>query len=140
MVIALAALFIALSGTAIAAGVVPLAKRALVADNALKLGGQPAAAVVQQAAQLPSPATSAAGLITVKSGTWTLAPGGYSTFTVSCDSGQRAISYGWEDPGGYAHEWDSRPSADAASWNLDMQVSSNAPGQQSGALYAICLK
>jgi hypothetical protein len=45
-VIALLALFGALSGTAVAAGVVPLAKRALsadkakVADNARKLGGK----------------------------------------------------------------------------------------------------
>ena len=38
LVIAVLALFVALSGTAVAAGIVPLAKRALVADNAKKLG------------------------------------------------------------------------------------------------------
>ena len=40
MAVALAALFVALSGTAVAAGVPALAKRALVADNAKKLGGK----------------------------------------------------------------------------------------------------
>ena len=40
MAVALAALFVALSGTAVAAGVPALAKRALVADNAKKLGRQ----------------------------------------------------------------------------------------------------
>ena len=39
MIVALLALFVALSGTAVAAGIVPLAKRALVADNAKKLNG-----------------------------------------------------------------------------------------------------
>jgi len=39
MMVALLALFVALGGTAVAAGIVPLAKRALVADNAKKLNG-----------------------------------------------------------------------------------------------------
>ena len=47
MAVALAALFIALSGTAVAAGVPALAKRALVADNAKKLGGQTPAALLE---------------------------------------------------------------------------------------------
>ncbi len=46
MAVALAALFVALSGTAVAAGVPALAKRALVADNAKKLGGQTPAALL----------------------------------------------------------------------------------------------
>jgi hypothetical protein len=43
LVVAMLALLVSLSGTAVAAGVVPLAKRALTADNAKKLGGQSAA-------------------------------------------------------------------------------------------------
>ena len=39
MIVALLALFVALGGTAVAAGVVPLARRALLADNAKKLNG-----------------------------------------------------------------------------------------------------
>ena len=37
LVVAVIALFVSLSGTAVAAGVVPIAKRALVADNAKNL-------------------------------------------------------------------------------------------------------
>jgi hypothetical protein len=40
LAVAVAALAVALGGTAVAAGVVPLAKRAYVADNAKKLGGK----------------------------------------------------------------------------------------------------
>ena len=45
MIVALLALFVALGGTAVAAGVVPVAKRALVADNAKKLNGLTAAQI-----------------------------------------------------------------------------------------------
>ena len=90
LVIALAALFISLGGTAIAAGVVPLAKRALVADNAMKLGGQTPASIAASAARRPGPASSAAGLVTVKTAPWSLAPGGFSDTAAMCDSGQKA--------------------------------------------------
>jgi len=140
MVIALLALFIALGGTAVAAGIVPLAKRALVADNALKLDGKAPAAVIANAGNLPSPANTAAGLVTIKGGTWSLGPGGWSDYTITCDTGQKAVSGGWDDPVGWAHEWDSRPSPDGGSWRLAMSVSANAPGAQTGGLYAVCLK
>ena len=63
LVVAVIALFVSLGGTAVAAGVVPLAKRALVADNAKKLGGQTAQAIAASAASRPGPASSAAGLV-----------------------------------------------------------------------------
>ena len=72
LVIAVLALFVSLSGTAVAAGVVPLAKRALSADkakqadNAKKLEGQTAAAILAKAAQTPGRRARAAGLVTVK--------------------------------------------------------------------------
>ena len=59
LVVALLALFVSLSGTAVAAGVVPLAKRALtadkakVADNAKKLEGQTAAAIPRRHRRCP---------------------------------------------------------------------------------------
>ena len=56
-VLASIALLVSLSGTAIAAGAVPLAKRALSADNAKKLGGKTAA----QVAAIPGPADSVNG-------------------------------------------------------------------------------
>jgi hypothetical protein len=152
MVIAIVALFVALSGSAVAAGIVPLAKRALSADNAKhalradtskKLGTQTAAQIVQaasQAAQAPGPASTAAGLITVKTAAWTNNPNGGNDFTVTCDTGQKAISGGWEDPTGYSHPWDTRPTGDDSGWHVFVTTAPNAPGPQSGTIYAVCLK
>ena len=149
MVVAVAALFVALSGSAVAAGIVPLAKRALTADNARhavaadnakhalaadsakKVGTQTAAQLVQQAvsqaSQAPGTASSAAGLVTVN-------------FTVACDSGQKAVAGGYEDPFGASIGLDTRPTADDSGWHVFIGTFSSAPGQQSGTVYAICLK
>ena len=161
MTVALVALFVALSGTAFAVGnaIVPLAKRALTADNAKvanlakeasvaanarKLGGQDGAALVQQAVTQASkaagPASTVAGLITVKTAPWTVGPGSTGDFLVSCDAGQKAVSGGWEDPAGWGHPWDTRPTPDGAGWRTIVGVSSQAPGAQTGTVYAICVK
>ena len=162
MVVAVAALFVALSGSAVAAGIVPLAKRALTADNARhavaadnakhalaadsakKVGTQTAAQLVQQAvsqaSQAPGPASSAAGLVTVKTATWSNAPGQGQDFTVACDSGQKAVAGGYEDPFGASIGLDTRPTADDSGWHVFIGTFSSAPGQQSGTVYAICLK
>ena len=140
LVIAVLALFVSLSGTAVAAGVVPLAKRALTADNSKKLGGQTADSIAASAAQRPGPASSAAGLFTVKTTAWSLGPGGLNDFAVMCDAGQKAISGGFEDPTGYAVPWDTRPTADGAGWRTVVGVSTNAPGAQNGTVYAVCVR
>jgi len=141
-VIAMIALFVAFGGTAgaVVTATVPLAKRALMADNAKKVGGQTTAQIVQQAAGLPGPASSAAGLVTIKTGTWSLAPRSSSDFSVACDSPQKAVGGGWEDPNGWAHSWDDRPSADGTAWKIYISTSESAPGTQSGTLYAVCIK
>jgi hypothetical protein len=146
LVIAVLALFVSLSGTAVAAGVVPLAKRALSADkakqadNAKLLGGQAAAAIIAKAAQTPGPASSAAGLVSVKTAPWSLAPKTGNEFVVLCDAGQKAIAAGFEDPGGYAHAWDTRPTSDGAGWRTYVSLAEIAPGQQTGTLYAVCVR
>jgi hypothetical protein len=151
MAVALAALFVALSGTAVAAGVPGLAKRALVADNAKKLGGQTPAALLASAkqaadasasaaAQQPGPSSTAAGLVTVKMGSWNLTPDAGADFTIACDGGAKAVGGGWDDPKGYGHGWDSRPSPDGSSWRIYITMSANAPSVQTGTLYAVCLK
>jgi hypothetical protein len=160
-IIALLALFIAMSGTAVAAGVVPLAKRALVADNAKALQGktvtqllaherQPAKKALesdridgmhaQDVAALPSPASTAAGMVNVKTGTWSVSPRDYRPFTVTCDAGQKAISGGWMDPAGWAAAYESYPTPTFDGWTTWIWVSGGAPGGQSGTVYAICLK
>ena len=141
LVLSVAALFVSLSGTAIAAGVVPpLAKRALVADNAMKVGGQTPAAIQTAAARQPGPASSAAGLVTVKTAPWSMAPDGHSDTAVMCDAGQKAIGGGYDDPGGYAYAWDTRPTGDGAGWRVHVDLSERAPSQQSGLVYAVCLR
>jgi len=57
LVVAVLALFVSLTGTAVSAGIVPLAKRARVADNAKKLGGKTRAQIVAT----PGPATTLGG-------------------------------------------------------------------------------
>jgi hypothetical protein len=140
LVIALVALFVSLGGTAVAAGVVPLAKRALMADNAMKVGGQTSASITAAAARQPGPASSAAGLVTVKTAPWSLAPGGYADTAVMCNSGQKAVGGGYDDPSGDAHAWDTRPTGDGGGWRVIVALSNDAKGQQSGLVYAICLR
>jgi hypothetical protein len=157
-VIALLALFVALSGTAVAAGVVPLAKRALVADNAKMLQGKTPAALLavpakkaleadrvdgmhaQDIGALPSPSSTAAGVVSVKTGPWTINPRQYTPTTVMCDAGQRAVSGGWSDPGGWGDSYESYPTVAGDGWTTWIYVPSAAPGAQSGTAYAICIK
>ena len=150
LVISCLALIVALSGTAVAAGIVPNARHANKADlatralNADKLAGktavQIAAAGAEAGAQLPGPASSVAGLVTVKTATWTFGADGHGDVVVTCDAGQKAIGGGWDDPGGWGHPWDTRPTPDGAGWRIFVTVGQNAPGQQTGTAYAICVK
>ena len=142
LVVAMLSLFVALSGTAgaVVSAAVPLAKRALVADNAKKVGGQTPAQIAQQAAAQPGPASTAAGLVTVKTGSWSNSAGSGNDFTVACDSGQKVVGGGWDDPAGWSHSWDDRPTSDGAGWHVYVSTGDSAPGNQSGGLYAVCLR
>ena len=154
MAVALVALFVALSGTAFAVGdaIVPLAKRALTADkakvatvaltanNAKKLGGQDAAALVSQASAAPGPASTAAGLVTIKTATWSLNGGQHGNFTAACDAGQKVVGGGWTDPADWSFAEESNPTADGAGWAVRIFTVSFAPGGQTGTVFAICLK
>ncbi len=142
LVVATIALFVALGGTAgaVVSGAVPLAKHAFLADNAKKLGGQSAADLMSHAAATPGPASTAAGLVSIKTGTWSLGVDDERDFTVSCDAGLKAVGGGWDDPNGWAHSWDDRPTSDGSGWRVYVTTSGNAPGTQSGTLYAVCIK
>ena len=132
MAVALLALFVALSGTAVAAGIVPLAKRALVADNAKKLGGVPLTGLVAGIA------TALPGVITVRTQPWTLTPGAQNDFTVACSQGEKAISGGYDNPAGDAFPLDTRPSADASSWKIFL-LNPSSTAAASGSLFAVCM-
>jgi hypothetical protein len=128
MVVAMLALLVALSGTAVAAGIVPRAKVAL---NALKLQGKTAA---QVAALAPAP-TSVGGLVTIKTASWSLGAGGVNDFTVACDSGKKVTGGGYD---GVALGLQNRPGSDGASWKVTLANLSDS-SSSSGTLYAVCV-
>lgn len=150
LVISCAALVVALSGTAVAAGIVANARHANKADlaaralNSDKLQGrtavQIAVAGAQAGAQLPGPASSVDDLVAVKSATWSFAPGTEGDVAVACDPGQKAVSGGWDDPGGRGAITVTRPTPDDAGWRIHVAVRVDAVGPQSGTAYAICLR
>jgi len=144
MVVACLALLVALSGTAVAA--TPVVKRALFADNAGKLQGKTAVALVDQAAakaisasaQQAGPASTAAGLVTVKSiAAGQLASNTYRLMTVSCDGGAKIMGAGFSSDGP-VYNFDSYPMNDTT-WALGLDnPDERAP--HNVTLYATCLK
>jgi hypothetical protein len=132
LVVAVIALFVSLGGTAVAAGVVPLAKRALNADNSGKLQKK----TVAQIAALPGPASTIAGLVAKKTGTASLAADEGKDVTVACDSG-RVISGGFTTSGPVI-AMDSYASGDNTwtmyLWNLDEQKGAEV------TVHAICVR
>ena len=94
MMVALVALFVSLTSTAVAQG--PVVKRALFANNAGKLQGSTRAQVIAQAVRAVPPAqvTSVRGLVSTSSREFFALPGSGTTEPVSCTSG-RAISAYW---------------------------------------------
>lgn len=138
MAVALVALFVALGGTAVAAS--PIVKRALLADNALKLQGKPLAAVVQQAAaegaKLPGPASTAAGLVSTKTvAAGSLAARNGREFPVTCDAG-KIVSAGFSSNGDVI-AWDSRPTGDTT-WSMYLANMDSAAAADV-SLYAVCV-
>ena len=147
LVVATVALFVALGGTAgaVVNAAVPLAKRALVADNAKKLGGQTSAQIAAAGAKAavalspagPRPASTAAGLVTTKSGSGQIPAGGAQTFTVVCDAGQRVVG------GGFSSDqvvlgFDSYPSNDTT-WTLFLG-NLNDGAAANVSTYATCIR
>jgi hypothetical protein len=136
MMVALLALFVALGGTAVAAAV-PLAKRALVADNAKKLGGRTPVQIITAAAAVPGPTTSAAGLVTVRSGTFTLPPRAQGTATLPCQSGEKAISGGYTTQND-VQAFDTAPNADGTGWQIFLANFEDATA--TGNVVVVCLR
>jgi len=141
------ALFVALGGTAgaVVTATVPLAKRALVADNAKKVGGLTAAQLGGAAVQIAlkqspagaRPSSTAAGLVTTKTGTASLGANGEGEFTVTCDAGQKVTGGGFASTGA-VFSFDSYPASDT-SWKLYL-VNANESAGANITLYATCLK
>ena len=161
LVVALVALFVSLSGTAIAAGIVPLAKRALTADNAKKLGGQSMTQVVAAASAHANDAEhlqgktadeivaaaqpkGAASFFTLKQGMFSMPTAPSTTksqnldLTLPCDAGQKAISGGFQYSQAEAYIVESGPTADGTAWHMQIENYSTADGAF-GNTYVICV-
>jgi hypothetical protein len=146
-VVAMIALFVALGGTAgaVVNAAVPLAKRALVADNAKKLGGQTsaqigakaAAAALTQSPAGPRPSSTSAGLVTIKTQTGQVPAGGAQQFTVVCDAGQKVLGGGFSSTE-IVFGLDSYPSNDTT-WTLFLG-NLNDGAAANVSVYATCLK
>jgi hypothetical protein len=117
-------------------------KRALIADNAKKLGGQTPAAIVTRASQVPGLASTAAALVTTKSATFALPAGTDTTYgvvqaSVACDTGQKALSGGYSSPGA-VFSADSAITSDGGTWTVLLLNDDTAP--TIAAVYVVCLK
>jgi hypothetical protein len=143
LVIAVLALFVALGGTAgaVVTATVPLAKRALTADNAKKLNGftanQIATAGARAGAETPGPASTAAALVSVKTSTTSIAAGSDGEFTIACDSGQRVAGGGFASDGS-VFNLDSHP-ASPSSWRVYL-VNGSETEAAAVTLYATCIR
>jgi hypothetical protein len=147
-VVATIALFVALGGTAgaVVTAAVPLAKRALVAENAKKLGGQTAAQITSKAgsagaaasAQVAGPASTAAAIVTRKTSSASIGAGSAQLFTIACDSGQKVLGGGFSSDGPLIVAVSSGPTDDAT-WSVGPLNLDDAAGHNV-SLYATCIK
>ena len=138
LAVAMAALFISLSGTAVAAGIVPLAKRALTADTAKGLGTQSAAQITSAAVAVPGPASSAAALTAVRTAPISVGPENGARASVSCAAGEKAVGGGFAMDSGVPIVLSSTPTSDGSSWTVTVLNLDDAAA--SGSVQAVCVK
>ena len=161
--LAVIALFVALSGGAVAAGIVPLARHATTAgtaSNSLKLGGKTPAQLAKslrgargpQGIQGPAGArgpagpagpagTSGAAAVTVHTQPYTLGPSADQKFVTSCGAGQKAVGGGYDsngDPTGAVINLDLKPTAADDGWSIWL-FNGDKNASHSGTVYAVCL-
>jgi hypothetical protein len=129
-VIAVLALFVALAGTANAVvdAAVPLARRALVAEN-----GKTA----REVANSLGPASTAAGLVSTRTKAILISPGPGNTFTIDCNPNEKVVGGGYASNAAVLNLVLSYPVSER-SWlmglaNVDDKVATTT-------LYAICVR
>ena len=131
MAVALIALFVALSGTAVAAAV-PLAKKALFAGNSAKLQGKTAAEI----AATPGPAASVSGLVTLRSADFVLDASQSHVFSITCGPGEKALSGGFFT-GANVLSGSSRIGGDGTTFSILLRNPSGTP--VTGYVYSVCV-
>lgn len=137
LVVAVIALFIALTSTAVAQG--PVVRRALFANNAGKLQGSTRAQVIAQAVRaVPTPqVTTVRGLVTSVNREFFALPGSGTTETVACSSG-RAISLYWTTTGNGAAVPTNITPVSESSWRVIVSnLRTDGPAQ--GTLTLVCI-
>ena len=133
-VLAMLALLVSLTGTAVAAGAVPLAKKAIFANNAGKLQGKTAAQLVAT----PGPASTVSDLVTTSTAPFTLAGGDGGDFAATCPDGSKVLSGGYTyDGSAIVLSADTRPKTDTT-WSIFLVNISESTA--SGTITAICLR
>jgi hypothetical protein len=151
LVVAVVALFMSISGTAYATGVVPLAKRALLAKNALKLQGKSARQVAnipgpatdlegllpEDIAAMPGPASTASTLVTTNTVPFALAPDEQKDFSAQCPGNSQALSGGFTTPDSVLAA-DTRPTASGTGWTLYLMNMSGS-FSATGNVQVVCL-
>jgi hypothetical protein len=152
LVIACIALFVSLSGTAVATGTVPTAKRALFAKNAAKLQGKTARQVAaipgpasslqglgaDDIAAMEGPASTAAALVSSNSAPFALAPNEEKDFSAQCPREAKAVSGGYTSPNSVLAA-DTRPTANGSGWTL-LLVNLSTTAAATGNVQVLCLR
>jgi hypothetical protein len=156
MVVAMIALFAALTGGAIAAqqAIPPLAKnathaknadhakladRATSAANALKVGGKTAAQIVASV-PAPPPVSSVASLASSVPVNYSLNVQAEQNVTATCPAGSKAMGGGFTNPtAALVLSAGSAPTADGAGWTEDL-INLSSTTAASGQVFVTCLK
>lgn len=144
MAVAMIALFVALTGGAIAAQqAIPahakFADKAGVAGNALKLNGKTAGQIVASV-PAPAPPSSVAALAGSAVVNYSLNAQAEQNVTASCPAGSKAMGGGFSNPtNALVLSVGSSPTADGTGWTEDLiNVSESTAG--SGQVFVTCLK
>jgi hypothetical protein len=150
VVLASVALFVALTGGAIAAGqaIPPRAKfadkagfaaKAGIAANALKLNGKTAAQIVASV-PAPAPPTSIASYASSVAVNYSLNPTAEQNVTAACPAGSKAMGGGFSNPSSaLVLSAGSSPTADGAGWVEDLvNISPSTAG--AGQVFVTCIK
>lgn len=168
-VLAMVALFASLTGGAVAAGVVPLARHAITAgtaSNALKLRGKTPAQLakslrgkrgpagprgktgatgargpqgIQGPAGPPGAPGTAAG-VSVHTTSYSLNAGANATVVASCGAGQKAVGGGYDsDSASAVINLDLKPTPSDDGWSVLLANEDKNNVSHSGLVYVVCL-
>jgi len=133
--IAVLALFVALAGTANAVvdAAVPLARRALLADNAKRLNGQTALKV----ASIPGPASTATAVVTTRAKAVVITTGSANYFTIDCQPNEKVLSGGYASNAAVLNLILSHPTTEHT-WRMGFVNVDNKNAITT--LYAVCIR